>query len=350
MKAEQDQTPSRLTALEDAIFKSWEKQRENEKPRGYLGASSIGRPCARELWLGFRHAFIARFPGRMLRLFERGQREEAMFIEELKRLGAEVHEVDEKGRQFRVSFFGGHFAGHMDGAVGHLNIDAIKGWCVAEFKTHNAKSFAKLESNGVRESKPEHYAQMQVYMHGTGMKQALYMAVNKDTDHLYCEVIEYDEAAAKALLDRAEDIIFGKNAPPRISEDPAHWQCRYCNAADVCHGREAPRITCRTCVYSSPTREGSWECTRGHEYGWPCPDHIYHPDLLHGCDVIDIGDGWLRFINAHKLEWTAGNAPERVIDAEGGEGLHSRQVAKLKLWTKRSEKVAPAPPEKTPWE
>ena len=42
--------------------------------------------------------------------------------------------------------------------------EAPKTWHVLEFKTHNSKSFAKLEKEGVQKSNPMHYAQMQVYM------------------------------------------------------------------------------------------------------------------------------------------------------------------------------------------
>jgi hypothetical protein len=51
---------------------------------------------------------------------------------------------------------------------------------VVEFKTHSAKSFRKLVQRGVAEAKPQHWAQMQVYMQLTGLTRALYVAVCKD--------------------------------------------------------------------------------------------------------------------------------------------------------------------------
>ena len=48
-----------------------------EAPRAHLGASLLGHPCDRYLWLMFRWAVIEKFDGRILRLFQRGQREEA---------------------------------------------------------------------------------------------------------------------------------------------------------------------------------------------------------------------------------------------------------------------------------
>ena len=50
---------------------------EDDGPhRGRLGASIIGRPCARQLWYSFRNLFDRTFSGRILRLFETGHLEE----------------------------------------------------------------------------------------------------------------------------------------------------------------------------------------------------------------------------------------------------------------------------------
>ena len=188
-----------------AIYTHYKKVGDAEPPRDYLGASIIGHPCERYLWYCFRQCCKPNFDGRMYRLFETGDLEEARFVENLRAIGCKVHDTDENGEQFEVSAFGGHFLGHMDSAI--LGIpEAPKTWHVGEFKTHNAKSFAKLKKEGVQKSKPQHYAQVMVYMHLTGMKRALYLARNKDTDELYSERIRYDKAESKALMERAHRI------------------------------------------------------------------------------------------------------------------------------------------------
>ena len=110
----------------------------------------------------------------------------------LRRTGATVLEVDpETGRQFRVQAHGGHFGGSLDGLAINL-LEAPKAWHVLEFKTHSNKSFGDLVAKKVRESKPQHFAQMQIYMHLTGITRAFYVAVCKDTDALHIERIEAD--------------------------------------------------------------------------------------------------------------------------------------------------------------
>ncbi len=86
-------TPDRdLTA---ALLSARERREEaSEGPRRYLGASVIGHPCDRFLWMHFRGIHRERFDGRMLRLFDRGQREESVFIQELRWIGAEVMDRD----------------------------------------------------------------------------------------------------------------------------------------------------------------------------------------------------------------------------------------------------------------
>ncbi len=137
-----------ISATVKAIM-DWHKQRgDSERPRLYLGASSIGAECDRQLWYNFRGCVKPEFSGRMYRLFETGDLEEARFVKELKAIGCTVHDVDpQTGQQFEVIALGGHFRGHMDGCA--LGIpEAPKTWHVLEFKTHNAKSFDEAEKRG----------------------------------------------------------------------------------------------------------------------------------------------------------------------------------------------------------
>jgi hypothetical protein len=278
--------PAPVSATVRAIYEAYEKRRADEPARGYLGASVIGHACDRHLWLSFRWAGAEAFEGRMLRLFDTGQRAETRFVDELRMIGATVHEVGEDGKQFAVVACNGHFRGHMDGAVLGLP-EAPKTWHVAEFKTHNAKSFKDLQAKGVREAKPMHWAQTQVYMLLTGMERALYLAENKDTSELYAERIHLEKVEAERLIQRAERLVAAAEPPPRLSADPAWHVCKYCPFHQQCHGTEAPAVNCRTCTHSTPAAEGSWSCGFHAAPGMPiewqrqgCDEHRYIPLLL----------------------------------------------------------------------
>ena len=137
-------------------------------------------------------------------------------------------------------------------AIGLL--EAPKTWHVLEFKTHSRKSFADLTAKTVRDSKPQHFAQMQIYLHLTGLTRALYLAVNKDTDDLYVERVAADRAFAERLLEKAGRIIFAPTPPARLSEDPSWYQCRFCDHAPLCHQGQAAAVNCRTCLHSHADR------------------------------------------------------------------------------------------------
>jgi len=316
--------PSRTT---QAIYAHWKRTSEAKQyDTVTLGASQVGRPCERALWYSFRHCCRPEFDGRMYRLFERGNLEEPRVVKDLRAIGCVVHEVDEStGKQFRVTALGGHLSGRLDGAV--LKVpEAPKTWHVLEIKTHSAKSFKALVSKGVEEAKPEHFAQVMLYMHLTGMKRALYIAVNKDTEELYTERIRHSKDTAELLVERARRVIFSQAPPDRISDRPDYYLCKWCDARDICFGTEAPEpalpvpaLSCRQCCHATPTNDGGgrWVCEL-HKKGLstndqkrPCESHLIIPDLLAAhesieCDHDAAGNYFIRFRHDKWGQWVHG--------------------------------------------
>jgi hypothetical protein len=230
--------------------------------RTHLGASIIGRECAREVWYVFRWAARVQHEARMLRLFDRGQLEEQRFIGWLRSIGVHVEDVDPStGKQWRVGWARGHAGGSMDSKLFGLP-DIPDAWAAGEYKTHGDKSFQRLKKDGVQVAKWEHYVQMQIYMHFMGLGFALYLAINKNDDELYTEVVTYNADIAAEYVHRAERIIEAEGPPPRVNESPAWFKCRFCDFKPVCHLGEPLARNCRTCVFSRPTDNGTWTCTR----------------------------------------------------------------------------------------
>ena len=299
--------PDTPSPTRDAIFASYEADRDDGF-RPHLGASQIGKSCERALWYDFRWVTRSGFPGRILRLFESGQLEESRIVRNLRRIDATVLEVDpETGRQWRVEAHGGHFGGSLDGVALGL-IEAPKTWHVVEFKTHGLKSFRELVAKGVAEAKPQHQAQMQIYMHLTGLTRAMYLAVCKDTDDLHVERVRADADAAERLLAKASRVIHAARPPSRISEDPAWFECRFCDHHDLCHGDAAAVVTCRSCLHATPV-DGGWTCARWNqtlgEQGQraACARHLFIPDLVPG-EVVDAGDDHVVYRMRDGGTWT----------------------------------------------
>ncbi|QJD54370.1 exonuclease [Aminobacter phage Erebus] len=304
--------------------------------RNHLGGSMIGKPCERELFYNFRWAVRPNFNARMLRLFDRGHKEEFRFVQYLRDAGVIVWEyaqdlmrseatgeymlidwdADRSGgmgafvsvsgeehvkaaelqgvkvKQWRISDVRGHFGGSFDG-ISHADFDvwdAIRTetrepQCIPageeflnEFKTHNDKSFkALVNARAVKEAKPVHWAQMQIYMHKRGLKYALYMAVNKNDDDLYTEVLTYDPEAGPVLLAKAERVISMATAPNRIGKHPSWHECKFCEYAKICHYGEAPDRNCRSCRHAVPVDDGRWQCAHWNML-------IPGDAILSGCD------------------------------------------------------------------
>lgn len=269
-----------ITALIDKYHES-----KQEGPRPHLGASMLGHPCDRWLWLSFRWAVQEKFPGRILRLFRRGQMEEATIVSDLRAIGMDVRGTT--GAQQRVDF-GSHVSGSMDGIIEHGVPEAPKARHVVEFKTHSKKSFDDLEKHGVEKSKPQHFGQMQVYMHGTDIDRALYVAVCKDDDRIYTERVKYDKAMAEKLVERGQRIALADRMPEPISSDPSWYQCKFCDAHEFCHSTKTTKhVNCRTCAHSTAKDDSTWRCERHDADGIPvefqrqaCDSHVLHPDLV----------------------------------------------------------------------
>lgn len=278
-----------------AIFAAWKRRGDAQPPRTYIGASVIGKECARALWLDFRWCGSPDFSGRMYRLFDRGQREEAAFVADLQSIGMTVYEVDPStGQQFSFSDLGGHLGGHCDGIATGVP-QAPKAPHILEFKTHSSKSFAALKKDGVAKAKPEHMAQMQLYCHWTiqqwgdnGCDRALYVAVNKDTDDIYTERIKYDKEMAEALIAKAKAIITAGDVPPEKIGGPDWYACKWCHHYETCHGTNVPAPNCRNCAYASAKLDGNkrWGCDKhgvdltAQQQAQGCDSHRFIPPLL----------------------------------------------------------------------
>lgn len=306
-----------------AVYAAWEEEGNRDKGhRPHLGASLLGNECRRALWYTFRWATDQYHSGRLLRLFERGQLEEKRFINELKAAGIECYDVDDRtNKQFQHSDCAGHVGGSMDG-VGRGFLESPKKWHVLEFKTHSEKSFNELRAKGVEQSKPLHFAQMQLYMHWSELERAFYLAVNKNTDELYSERIRYNEKIAEQLLKKAWDVVQADRPLERMTEDMSFYLCKFCNHYETCHKRKVAAVNCRTCLHANPemSGNGTWSCANSgniittDKQRIGCENHRFIPDLVPWAKQVDANEA---------MNWIEYELPDGTTIKNGGTGERS---------------------------
>lgn len=304
-----------LMAMDGALI---ERQRD-QKPRAYLGMSQIGRPCERELWYSFRWVEPVSFDATSLKRFDDGHRTEEVIARRMRMVeGIELHTIDPStGNQIRVSDFGGHFSGYLDGVVLGL-LQAPKTWHVWECKATNDTKLAQLgklkadlgEKAALAEWDATYFAQAQAYMGYIGMSRHYLIATSpggrtQDAVRTDADPVAFAQIKAKALR-----IIQSDTPRPKLSTDPAFYQCKMCSFASTCHAGKVPQVNCRTCAHATPdTARGGWHCARHQrhmttdEQRVGCDQHRFIPALIPFAKVVD-GDEAANWVEYQKPDGT----------------------------------------------
>lgn len=318
---------SKITAM---IYAAWEERAESWDSLGF-SPSLLASECDRALWYQLHWAAAReRFDGRMLRLFQTGHIEEERIVADLLMIGLDIDAVDPRtGKQFSVRALAGHVRGKTDGRINSGVPEAPTKPHVLEAKSHNEKSFNKLVAAGAGnliEGKFDHWVQCQVYMHLQGIDRALYSATCKNDDRRWNDRVRYDLEFCTWLFARLRRIIEAPKPPPPISKKRNAPDCRFCKAKPICTGESFARVTCRSCIHSTPLLEGdaSWDCARWSkpltwdEQRSACEAHLFIPDLVPG-EVIDADEEaeTITYRLRDGREWTDGREPsEAPIEGE----------------------------------
>ena len=252
--------------MADRIYAHYEKA--NAKPiyLARIGASSIGDPCLRSIWLSWRGYDDKKFGGRMLRLFQTGHLQEERIQEDLKNAGFQVWTHQEDGNQFTYTDDTGHFVAKLDGVIKGV-IGAEKTPHDLEIKTHSAKSFDEVKKKGVEKAKPVHFYQMQAGMMYSKLTRALYVALCKNDEDYHIERVKPDPAIREEIQRKITTLVNATIPPQGVSSDGGAYDCRWCDMKEVCVGQKKPIKTCRSCqhVVVIP-KDGAWGCSKTGEY------------------------------------------------------------------------------------
>lgn len=209
------------------------------RSRDYLGASEIGKSCLRQIQYEYRQ--VPRdepFTAKTLRIFDRGHWGEAYIAPLLRKAGFELITERRGGGQIGFETAGGRFKGHCDGVLiggpSWMTYPAL--W---EHKTVGAKSWREIERKGVVAARPVYASQIALYQAYLDLTDnpALFTALNADTMEIHAELVPFDPARAQQMSDRAVQVIQATEAGetlPRVSDNPEHFECKWCAWKETC--------------------------------------------------------------------------------------------------------------------
>ena len=241
-------------------------------PRPYLGYSSIGHPCTRYLWYTFRWCYEKTYSKRVQRIFDHGDWEEQNVIRDLRLANIGVGRLQQEvvGPAY-------HVRGHIDGCCTNVP-GAEKTEHLLEVKTANDsryKSYIKipLDAKGhanerLRQWDEGYYSQVNSYMGKLGLKRCLFVVVNKNTEHRTYDRIHFDNIQFEVSEERALHVLLSETPPFKIGENPAWFQCKFCDAKNICHFKAEPLRNCRTCEHSCIEDNGYWSCDLHNKRIW----------------------------------------------------------------------------------
>jgi hypothetical protein len=236
--------------LDDMLIKYADLKRSEPK-RSYLGASSWGKECKRELAYGWHRVEPDQppFNPELFAIFAMGHAGEPVVVEMMRTMFTIVTEKQD-GKQFAFYAMGGKLSGHCDGIITDGPSHKADGTplvypMIWENKMLNDKSWKKTRVDGIKKSKPIYYAQVNSYGAYFDVENGgIISCMNRDSGQLYIEHIPFDALNAQESSDRALDVIQSESPEefPRIHDDPDWWQCTYCDYRLRCHGIQAPNL------------------------------------------------------------------------------------------------------------
>jgi CRISPR-associated protein Cas4 len=190
------------------------KQRDRDREHFYI--TDAGK-CPRAVYFQFKKIPKKAMDARILRVFEHGDYTHLRIISTLFSLGlVKATEIDIPNKEI--------VHGRADAIV---NIDGEP--YVVEIKSINSIAFGKLESPD-----PDHYKQIQLYLHYFNIKKGIVIYENKNTQEIKEFAVDYDEKTVQEVLEKFHVLKAQIQSNIVPSKGDMGWKCNYCPYAEEC--------------------------------------------------------------------------------------------------------------------
>jgi hypothetical protein len=204
-----------------------------ENSRQYLGASSIGSECLRQVQ--YEWMCDVSHSGRLRDIFERGHYFEEQSRRHLIAAGFQFAPAE----RLAFSAMDNLFRGHADGVLtGGPQLPGLIYPALWEHKATSAKNWRAIKRDGLAKGFLKYAAQVVTYQSCLKLKNpALFTVLNADTCERFHLLVPYCATAAKCWIGRAETVIEATRAGellPRFTDDPGDWRCKMCGHFERC--------------------------------------------------------------------------------------------------------------------
>lgn len=214
----------------DILTKRIEKYQAHDSKdvRDYIGASSIGSDCLRQIWYEFKGTKAEKVPTKTRRTWAIGKWLEHLVMEWLDDANITLGVLPVRTLK---SALVPKFQGHVDSVW----IKKGLAHAIIEIKTAKDASFKIFVKKGVKVWNPQYYAQIQSYMGMSGIHSTYILVLNKDNSDLSDELVTFDPVFYAALEQKALMISTAVVSPPKINGSPLWYQCKMCKFNKICH-------------------------------------------------------------------------------------------------------------------
>lgn len=230
-----------------------------------IKASSLGEQCLAKTWYAWRWAVKEAIPGRVARMFGRGNEAEARMITYIQKGGWQIQEFDpskpetQQFRQWRAKAIEGHMSNYADGKCYNPEF-CLSEWLL-ELKTMERSKFNRLVAKrSVMQCEHKYYTQVQIYLKVLNLPFCLFVAECTEDQEIYVEIIRYNEDAAARAIEVGYMIAFANIRPARVSDNPTFGMCKSCKFHDICHFETPVDKNCRSCLNCQPVANGQFFC------------------------------------------------------------------------------------------
>ncbi len=208
-----------LKELIDKFYLDREREKK-EKNRVQFYISEVGK-CPRSIFFKFKQAPAKELEAERLRVFDHGDYIQQMILKPLFSLGMiRASEVSIPPQQI--------ISGRADAIV------SISG----EPYVLDVKSISgRLNLSKMEKPMPEHYWQVQLYLHYFKIPKGILLYINKDTQEIKEFVFDYKSELVEELLkwfEKMKTKIEKNIIPNRIPDYPNNWQCASCQYRHIC--------------------------------------------------------------------------------------------------------------------